>query len=94
MNGHNIPDSKKLVYLQSALKDGTAKGVIEGLSRSGEFYSEPIESLHARYDRPCLLQTRVKMIIDAPALKDGNGREVRHLHDTGEQHLHALSLGK
>ena len=40
---HNIPDSEKLVYLQSALKDGTAKGVIEGLTRSGEFYSETIE---------------------------------------------------
>ena len=87
----NIPDSEKLVYLQSALKDGTAKGVIEGLSRSGEFYSEAIESLHAIYDRPRLLhQTHVKMIIDAPALKDGNGREVRRLHDTVQQHLRAL----
>ena len=51
----NIPDSEKLVYLQSALKDGTAKGVIEGLSRSDEFYSEAIESLRSRYDRPRLL---------------------------------------
>lgn len=30
----SLPDSEKLVYLRSALKDGTAKGVIEGLSRS------------------------------------------------------------
>ena len=87
----NIPDSEKLVYLQSALKDGTAKGIIEGLSRSGEFYSEAIESLQARYDSPRLLhQTHVKMIIDAPPLKDGNGREVRCLHDTVQQHLRAL----
>jgi hypothetical protein len=87
----NIPDSEKLVYLQSALKDGTAKGVIEGLSRSGEFYSEAIESLHARYDRPRLLhQTHVRMIMDAPALKDGNGKEVRCLHDVVQQHLRAL----
>ena len=66
-----------------------AKGVIEGLS--GEFYSEAIESLQARYDRPRLLhQTCVKLIIDVPALKDGNGKEVRHLHDTVQQHLRAL----
>ena len=70
----NIPDSEKLVYLQNALKDGAAKGVIEGLLR---FYSEAIGSLHARYDRPRLLhQTHVKMIMDAPALKDGNGKEL------------------
>jgi hypothetical protein len=87
----NIPDSEKLVYLQSALKDGTAKGVIEGLSRSGEFYCEAIESLHARYDRPRLLhQTHVRMIMDAPALRDGNGKEVRRLHDVVQQHLRAL----
>ena len=51
MHELNIPDSEKLVYLQSALKDGTAKGVIRGLLRSGEFYSEAIESLQDRYDR-------------------------------------------
>ena len=91
MHECNIPDGEKLVYLQSALKDGTAKGVIEGLSRSGEFYSEAIESLRARYDRPRILhQTHVKMIMDAPALKDGNGKEVRRLHDTVQQHLRAL----
>ena len=30
------------------------------------------------------------MIMDASALKDGNGREVRRLHDTVQQHLCAL----
>ena len=30
------------------------------------------------------------MIMDASALKDGNGREVRRLHDTVQQHLRAL----
>ena len=68
MHKRNIPDSEKLIYLQSALKDGT---VIEGLTRSGEFYSETIESLCARYDRPRLIhQTHVKMIMEVPALKD------------------------
>ena len=42
---HSLSDSEKLVYLQHALKDGTAKRVIEGLSRSGEHYTEAIESL-------------------------------------------------
>ena len=55
----NLSDSEKLVYLQHALKDGSAKHVIEGLSRSGEYYAEAIECLQARYDRPRLIhQTR------------------------------------
>ena len=29
----------------------------------------------------------VKMIIDAPSLKDGSGRELRRLHDTVLQHF-------
>ena len=91
MHVRNIPDSEKLVYLQSAVKDGTAKGVIEGLSRSGEFYSEAIENLCARFDRPRLIhQTHVKMIIDAPTLKDGNGKEIHSLHDTVQHHLRAI----
>ena len=32
----------------------------------------------------------VKMIMDAPALKDGNCKEIRRLHDTVQQHLRAL----
>ena len=32
----------------------------------------------------------MKMIMDTPALKDGNGKEVRRLHDTVQQHLRAL----
>lgn len=31
-----LSDSEKLVYSQHSLKDGSAKGVIEGLSRLGE----------------------------------------------------------
>ncbi len=86
-----LSDSEKLVYLQHSLKDGTAKGVIEGLSRSGEYYKEAIESLKTRYDRPRLIhQTHVRMILDAPSLKDGTGRELRRLHDTIQQHLRAL----
>ena len=46
----SLSDSEKLVYLRSALKGGPAKQTIEGLSRSGEFYAEAAECLHARYD--------------------------------------------
>ena len=42
-----LSDAEKLVYLRHWLKDGTAKGVIEGLSRSGDCNSEAIESLKA-----------------------------------------------
>ncbi len=91
---HNRPslsDSEKLVYLQSALKESSAKCTIEGLSRSGEYYAEAIECLQSRYDRPHLIhQTHVKMILEATPLKDGNGRELRRLHDTVQQHLRAL----
>ena len=36
----SLSDSEKLVYLQHALKDGSAKHVIEGLSHLGEHYIE------------------------------------------------------
>ena len=86
----SLAKSKKLVYLQHALKDGSAKQAIEGLSRSGEYYSEAIDCLKARYDRPRLIhQTHVRMILDAAAPKDGTGKELRKLHDT-VQHLRAL----
>lgn len=43
----NLSNAEKLVYLQHALKDGTAKRVIEGLSRSSEHYTEAVECLKA-----------------------------------------------
>ena len=64
---------------------------MEGLSSSGEQYKEAIDCLRKRYDRPRLLhQAHVRAILEAPALKDGNGKELRRLHDTANQHLRAL----
>ena len=40
-----LSDSEKLVYLQQAVKNGSAKSVIEGLSHSGENYREAIDCL-------------------------------------------------
>ena len=51
----NISDTEKLVYLRHSLKDGSAKSIIEGLSRSGEQYAEAIESLKPHYSRPQLI---------------------------------------
>ena len=56
----SLAESEKLVYLQHALKDGSAKQAIEGLSRLGEYYSEAIDCLKPRYDSPRLIhQTHV-----------------------------------
>ena len=50
-----------------------------------------MECLQARFDRPRLIhQTHVRMIAEAPALKDGTGKELRRLHDTAQQHLRSL----
>ena len=45
-----LSDSENLVYFQHSLRNGSACKVIEGLSRSGEYYIEAIESLKSRYD--------------------------------------------
>ena len=47
-----LSDSQKLVYLREPVKDGPAKSVIKGLSQSSENYSEAINCLTQRYDRP------------------------------------------
>ena len=73
ISGHNRPnisDPEKLVYLQQALKDGSAKHAIEGLSRSGDHYKEAVDCLQQRYDRPRLIhRTHVQMILETPSLK-------------------------
>lgn len=86
----DLLDSEKLVH---AVKDGAAKGVIEGLSRSGDCYDEAVECLKSRYNRPRLIhQAHVRKILEVPALKEGNGKELRLLHDTIQQHLRALKV--
>ena len=91
----HLSEAEKLAYLRHSLKDGTAKSTVEGLSHSGDQYSEAVECLKARYARPKLIhQAHVKKIVDIPNLKEGNGKELRRLHDTAQQHIRALrSLG-
>ena len=47
-----IPKEEKLMYLQNAIKDKTAKSLIAGLMRLSEHYDEAIKCLQERYNRP------------------------------------------
>ena len=86
----NLSDAEKLVYLQQAVKKGSARSTIDGLSQTGDNYKETLNCLKSRYDRPRLIyRTHVQKIVDTP-LKDGNGKELRRLRDTIQQHLRAL----
>lgn len=82
--------------MRHSVKDSSAKSVIEGLSRTGEQYNEAIECLQARFDRPRLIhQAHVRKVLEIPPLKEGSGKELRHLHDVAQQHLRALkSMGQ
>ena len=87
----HLTDPEKLAYLRQSLKNGPARHVIEGLSGSGNDYAEAVECLQKRYDKPRLLhQAHVRAIIEAPGPKEGNGKELRRLHDVCSQHLRAL----
>ena len=77
-NQLNLSNAEKIVYLQHAIKGGSARNAIEGLSHSGDNYNEAVECLRACFDRPRLIHhTHVQMIVDAPPLKEGNGKELR-----------------
>ena len=86
-----ISQEEKLMYLQNAIKDRTAKNLIAGLTKTSDHYEEAVRCLRERYDRPRQIhQTHVRRIIEAPSLKDGTGKEIRALHDLVLQHLRAL----
>ncbi len=86
-----LSKTEKLTYLRHALKEGSAKHVIEGLSGSSDQYDEAIDCLRKRFNRPRILhQAHVRAIVDVPPIKEGSGRELRRLHDIVNQHLQAL----
>lgn len=70
----NISNTEKIVYmyLQNALRDGSAKNAIEGLSNSGDNYNKAIKCLKAWFH--LIHQTHVQMIVDAPAIRSVVGR--------------------
>ena len=51
-----LNNTKKLVYLQEALNNGTARFVIQGLTQMSESYQEAIKCLKEWYDPPQLIQ--------------------------------------
>ena len=91
----NIPKEEKLIYLQNAIQDKTAKSMIVGFTKSSDHYDEAVKCLQERYDWPRQIhQMHVHRIVEAPSLRDGTGKEIRALHDLVVQHLRALkSLG-
>ena len=84
----HLSNAEKLAYLRHSLKEGTAKGIIEGLSKSGDHYDEAVKCLKDRFNRPKLIhEAHVQKIVEIPT---GNGKELRALHDTVQQHVSAL----
>ena len=90
-----LKDTEKLIYLQDALKDGPARFVIQGLTRTSESYAEAIRCLMERYDRPRLVQEEhIRNIVDAAPVKNGSEKELRRLYDVATQHYRALKAAK
>lgn len=54
-NRTSLSNAEKLVYLQQAVRSGSAKTAIEGLSHSGDQYEEAVSCLKGRYNRPRLI---------------------------------------
>ena len=84
----SLSNAEKTVYLQHAIKDGSARSAIEGMSHSGDNYEEAVEWLKSRYNRPRLIQrTHVQLVVNTPPLKEGSGKELQRLHDNVHQHV-------
>ena len=88
-------DTAKLMYLQVALKDGPARFVIQGLTRTTESYEEAIKCLKDLYERPRLVEEeRIHSTVDAVPVKNGSENELRRLYDAATQHYRALKAAK
>ena len=90
-NKDHLQDVEKLAYLRDAVKGGHARHVIEGLSKTAGRYTEAVECLKERYDRPRLIhQAHVCAILEVLSLKNGSGSELYSLHDVVKQHMKVL----
>ena len=66
-NRTSLSNAEKLVYLQQAIRNGSARTAIEGLSHSGGQYDEAVGCLKGRYNRPHLIhRAHVRIIMDTP----------------------------
>ena len=62
----NIENVEKVAYLTDALKDGSAKLVIQGLSQTAGNYAKAIKCLQEHYNRPRLIhQAHVSAFLEA-----------------------------
>ena len=90
-NNEKLNDAQKFVYLREALKMGPAKQTIQGLSHSAGNYSEAIECLRKRFDKPRIIhRSHVKALVEAPIIKTGSGKELRYFHDVISRHVRSL----
>ena len=67
---------KQISMVQASLSDGTAKGIIAGLSHTGEQYDEAVKCLTEKYDQPHTIhRDHVKALINPPSMKTGSSQE-------------------
>ena len=65
------------MYLQEALKDGLARFVIQGLTRTSESYKEAVKCLREQYNGPFLAQKEhICSIGDALPVKNGSNKKI------------------
>ena len=73
---NRLSNAEKLVYLQHAIKNGSAKAAFKGLSRSGDYYLEA-NCLKSCDDRPRLIhRSHVQKNMEASSLMDGNSMKL------------------
>ena len=88
----NVSNAEKLLYLEQALKGGSAAKEIEGLSRTGTHYEEAVKHLKERYHKPRLVfRERVRNLLNLHPVKDGSGRELRRFCEVAQQNLRAIN---
>ena len=89
----DLNSAEKMAYLRQSLADGTAKGIIAGLSHTGNQYDEAVECLTEKYDQPRTIhRAHVKALINPPSMKSGSSRELTKVHENFMQHWRALKL--
>ena len=82
-----------MAYLWQSLSDGTAKGIIAGLSHTGEQYNEAVKCLTEKYDQPCTIhRAHVKALTNRPSMKTGSSQELTKVHKNFMQHWGVLKL--
>ena len=91
-----INNTEKLMYLQEVVKDGQARFVIQGLTRTSESYEEAIKCLKELYDRPPLVvkEEHICSIVEALPVKNGSNKEICRFYGAATQHYKALKAAK